>query len=396
MKLITYVFLTTWLFITFSVFATEQDVLKKFSQYDNRSELIITYDDVDSILKTSVLSTGKSNRSRAKKSKASIGTRMKSNVKRLTSLEGNRFYYESYDTPKKIELIVNIRKSLEYLSAEIPLHLFSKNEQLAYWLNLYNISLLEQLVKIYPEKNLESIVEDGDLLNKKILTVETIKISLNDIKSIVIQNFGYDPLLIYGFHEGYIASPDISKSSYTGKNVWRSLERNADYFINSNRGTYSDGSSTFRVSYLYEKNKNFFPEFDKDLTSHLSKYLLRSYEDKLLSASKIKTNITNWHIADLYGTKRTFGGSVSTNSAALLDAFVARVDANAGAFATSNAPMNTGAMNSNIANYSLVSSRFSPEHLEQLKKLLQLKETPKGSVTVTDIETDEAEENQNN
>ena len=30
-------------------------------------------------------------------------------------------------------------------------------------------------------------------------------IDLNDIKAIVINNFGYDPLLIYGFHQGNIA-----------------------------------------------------------------------------------------------------------------------------------------------------------------------------------------------
>ncbi len=238
-------------------------------------------------------------------------------------------------------------------------------------MNLYNISLIEQLVHIYPKKNLQSLIDEEGLLDKKHLIVANENISLNDIKAIVINNFGYDPLIIYGFHQGNIASPDITTKAYTGDKVWRKLAKNANVFINSNRGTFSDGSSTFRVSYLYERNKMFFKDFDADLKDHLAKYLLRSYKDKLLAANHIKTNIKNWNIADLYGTTRVYGGGVATNAAALMGA----------------APTN-----GNLAKYSTLQRRLSTTHMDKLLSLLKVQELRKGTVTIRDEEEIESQE----
>jgi hypothetical protein len=323
---------------------------------------------------------GNSTRKKAKKSKASIGTRLKNRVKPLTDLEGNRFFYDTFDTPKKVALISNVRKSLEQLPTNSPLHFFSKDEQLAYWLNLYNISLIEQLVHIYPKKNLQSLIDEEGLLDKKHLIVANENISLNDIKQIVIHNFGHDPLLIYGFHQGNIASPDIRTKAYTGKKVWKNLKRNANVFINSNRGTYSDNSTTFRVSYLYQQNKMFFEDFDKDLKEHLAKYLIRSYKDKLLAARKINTDIINWKIADLYGTERTYGGSIASSPAALIDAFVSAGDPLQASFA------NSGAMNGDITRFSPIQGRLSTPQIEKLQAMMKVQELRKGTVTIRDEE----------
>jgi len=342
------------------------------------------YDDLDALLQASVLYMGNSSRQKAKKSKAPMGTRLKNRVKPLTGLEGNRFFYETFDTPKKVALISNVRRSLEQLPTDSPLKFFSKDEQLAYWLNLYNISLIEQLVHIYPKKDIQSLIEEEGILAKKHLIVANKNISLNDIKQIVVHNFGHDPLLIYGFHQGNIASPDITTKAYTGDKVWRKLAKNANTFINSNRGTFSVDSNSIRVSYLYEQNKAFFKDFDADLKDHLAKYLLRSYKDKLLAANSINPNIKNWNIADLYGTTRVYGGSVPTNAAALLDAFTS--GDSEGAF------MNTGAMNAKISEYSPLQTRLSTEQLDKMQAMMKVQELRKGTVTISDEEEIESQE----
>ncbi|MDG1752373.1 MAG: DUF547 domain-containing protein, partial [Thalassotalea sp.] len=363
--------------LSFNSLALDKKTLEKFSQYDNSSDFVILYDDVDTLFQASVLYMGKSSRQKAKQSKAKTGTRLKNKVKPLTDLEGNRFFYDTFDTPKKVALISNVRKSLEQLPTDSPLHFFSKDEQLAYWLNLYNISLIEQLVQIYPKQNIQPLIEEEGLLDKKHLIVANENISLNDIKQIVIHNFGHDPLLIYGFHQGNIASPDITTKAYTGDKVWRKLAKNANVFINSNRGTYSDNSPTFRVSYLYEENKMFFKNFDKDLKEHLAKYLIRSYKDKLLASREIKTDITNWKIADIYGTERKYGGSIASSPAALIDAFTARDSAS---FA------NSGFMNGNITDFSPIEGRLSTPQLEKMQAMMKVQELRKGTVTISDDE----------
>ena len=382
MKITNIIVIVSAALLSFNTLALDEKALEKFSQYDNSSDFVIIYDDVEALLKTAVLYMGKSSRQKATKSKAKTGTRLKNKIKPLTDLEGNRFFYEAFDSPEKIQLMTNIRKSLEQLPTNSPLQFFSKDEQLAYWLNLYNISLLEQLILIYPQKNLQPLTEKGELFDQKHLVVANEKISLNDIKQIVIHNFGYEPLLIYGFHQGYIASPDIRREPYTGKRVWKILERNADLFINSNRGTFSDGSTTFKVSKLYEQNKMFFKDFDADLRDHLKKHLTRLYKSKLLAAEEIETETTNWQIADLYGTERKYGGSIANSSAALLDAFVAKKGGDQYDVSFSN----SGHMNSNISKFAPVHGRLSNAQLDKIRAMMKVQELRKGTVTINDDE----------
>ncbi|MCH2057523.1 MAG: DUF547 domain-containing protein [Thalassotalea sp.] len=65
----------------------------------------------------------------------------------------------------------------------MPLKLFSKDEKLAYWLNLYNATIIAEIIDEYPIRKLEDFLTDSDLpMNEKILTVAGEKLSLNDIK----------------------------------------------------------------------------------------------------------------------------------------------------------------------------------------------------------------------
>jgi hypothetical protein len=354
------------------------------------SSFEISYDDLDALLKASVLETGKSNRASAKQGKAPIGTRLRVNINKLTALEGNRFIFESYKEDEQKVLLTNIRKSLEKLPSEADLKHFTKKEQLAYWLNLYNVTILEQIVKIYPSRKLEDfLISDESVLDEELLTVAGIKLSLNDIQHVILkEKFNADPIIIYGLYQGVIGGPNIRKHAYTGKNVYTSLESNADEFVNSNRGTYSSDKKTFRVSSLYERNEDYFPSFKTDLKKHLLTHLSGSMRYKLEDSKRIKTNIDNWRVTDLYGTTRTFGGGTSTNSAALMDAI-----------AGSKAGNGPGAVSVKLSSFvdSKNSSygRFSKEQailLQSLKhKTMDYNET-QGVVTLTEMTDQEKSE----
>jgi hypothetical protein len=372
MKIITVTALISTCLLSLSAIALDKKTLDKFSPYDNSSEFIIQYEDVDLILDVAVLYVGQSTREKAKKDRSNIGTRFKNKTKPITALEGNRFRYEEFDVPKRVSLLVNVRKSLERLPTDSPLEFFPKDEQLAYWLNLYNISLLEQLIDIYPKRSLKPDLEDSDLFSKKILTIAGEELSLDDIKEIVVYKFGHDPLLIYGFHQGNIASPDIRTFAYTGENVWKTLDENANLFINSNRGTFKKSASRFRVSYIYEKNKAFFKRSDDDLTKHLSKYLLKSYKEDLLAAQEVTTDITDWSFADLYGSHRIYGGGVASNPAALMNSIKGGIGG-------------TGAGTFNV-NGGSEFQRLSPKHQSHLQQILKVRKVRKGNVTVQDLE----------
>ena len=305
--------------------AAESAVPDPFQRFDANSKLTVDYRDLDSLLDTVVLNTGRSNRSKASTSRSTTGTRMKASVNRSTVNEGNRFYLEVFgNSAENQQTLSKIQSRLESIPTAVALENFSRNEQLAYWINLYNITMLSEIVKVYPERELEDLLTGkNSVLSKKILQVAGVPLSLNDIQfTILRQNYENDPLIIYGLYQGIIGGPNVRKSAYTGKNVYAELIDNAMEFINSNRGTDSKNKRTFRVSSLYERNAVLFPNFDKDLTEHLLTYLEGEEHDELQSATKLQTDINDWTVTDLFGTFPVVHISAATNPAALLNALV--------------------------------------------------------------------------
>jgi len=296
---------------------------------------------------------------------------MKISVNRATINEGNRFYFEVFDdNPQNQQTINKIRSRLENIPAAVPLEKFSRDEQLAYWVNLYNIALIEEIVKIYPKPELEDLLVGKDsVLSQKILNVAGVPLSLDDIQfTILKQNYDNDPLVIYGLYQGIIGSPNIRKSAYTGKYVYADLIDNAMEFVNSNRGTYSKNARTFRVSSLYERNAAYFPDFNADLTEHLLTYLEGDERAELQAATKVKTDIDDWTTTDLYGSTRDLGASLANNSAALEGA------------------VSGGANPSRLAGRAPVASRYNPAVLQHLNDINAKKAAERtGTVTVEEM-----------
>jgi hypothetical protein len=292
-----------------------------FQRHDPNSNLKVGYEDLDSLLQTLVLDTGPSTREMGKPINNSTGTRMKVKVSRATMNEGNRFYFEIFNGSEDNQQIIrDIRSRLENLPTATPLERFSRKEQLAYWINLYNVTILAEIVKIYPKHNLKGLlVGKKSVLSKKVLDVAGVPLSLDDIQFTILRhNYDNNPLIIYGLYQGIIGGPNIRKSAYSGTNIYGELAENAGEFINSNRGTQGKNESVFRVSSLYERNGAFFDETGSDLTNHLLRYLEGQQRHELKVATKIKKDISDWTITDLFGSYRDAGGSFANNSAALL------------------------------------------------------------------------------
>ena len=370
-----YGFLVTFLILGFlsinaAASATDSTVPDPFQRFDADSTLTIDYRDLDSLFDAVVLNTGRSSRKKASSSHSQTGTRMKISVNRATVYEGNRFYFEVFEnSTENLQTLRKIRSRLENISARIPLEKFSRDEQLAYWINLYNITLIEEIAKIYPVPDLEDLLVGKDsILSKKNLMVAGVPLSLNDIQfTILKQNYEDSPLVIYGLYQGIIGGPNIRKTAYTGKYIYADLIDNALEFINSNRGTESKNSRVFRVSSLYQRNQVFFPDFDADLTAHLLTYLEGEERAELQAATKIKADINDWTVTSLYGGGRDLGA----------------------AFATSNAALNgavSGGNSSRLTTKSVAEGRYSPAVMQHLSELNQKREAQKeGTVTVEEM-----------
>ena len=367
--------------------AADSAVPEPFQRFDASSTHTIRYTDLDAILKTTVVDTGRSSREKADATKAKTGTRMRANVKRTTIKEGNRFYYELFgDQEGSTELLQDIQKNLEGLPSEAPLEYFSRDEQLAYWLNLYNVTIINEIVKVYPERKLKKLLTGKkSILKKKLLNVAGVPLSLDDIQyTILRQNYENNPLIIYGLYQGIIGGPNIRKGAYTGANVQRLLADNAAEFVNSNRGTYAKDEKVFRASSLYDRNRVFFNDFQADLKKHLLAYLQGVERGELQAATTIKPDISDWTVTDLYGSYPQLGGSLADNSAALLDSVRTSTTADGGGAV--GAP---GGGNANrVIAKSSTTSYVSPElitYLHEIKLKQDASNLEKGTVTLEEL-----------
>jgi hypothetical protein len=77
-----------------------------FQRFDAESRLTIDYTDLDSLLGTVVLDTGRLTRERAPSTRSRTGTRMKVTVNRATVNEGNRFLYEVFQNNEENQQVI--------------------------------------------------------------------------------------------------------------------------------------------------------------------------------------------------------------------------------------------------------------------------------------------------
>ncbi len=380
--LIAFAFIT----INLSAFAGTTE-FEPFREFDPNSKYAISYDDLSTILRTVVVDVGRSTREVAAPSRAKTGTRMKVSVKRYTVNEANRFYYETFsDNEEARNALIGIQKSLEQIPQEVSLKFFSRQEQLAYWLNLYNVTLLNEIIKVYPKRNLKKLFKGKkSILNQKLLKVAGIPLSLNDIQFKILRpNYDNDPLIIYGLHQGFIGSPNIRRKAYTGPDVYRALKNNASEFINSNRGTYSKDERVFEVSSLYDRNRVYFQNFNKDLKAHLMEYIQGAEKRELQTASVIKPDIDDWTVTDLGGTNRDLGAAFANNNAALLDSVKGTTAMDGGGVMAAAAGYGSVSM----ASKGKPMSRIDPELLVQLQALNSKRESTNiknATVTVEEL-----------
>jgi hypothetical protein len=353
--------------------ATDSEVPQPFREFDATSVYVIDYSDLNALLGSLVVDVGRSDRGIGQSVVAKTGTRMKNVVNNSTVNEGNRFFYELFeDNEENQKVLGSIQNDIEQIPGEVPLAKFPRDEQLAYWLNLYNITILNEVVQVYPQKKLNKLLlGKNSILSKKLLMVAGVPLSLNDIQfTILKQNYENNPLIMYGLYQGIIGGPNIRRRAYTGENVYRDLEDNAIEFINSNRGTDGKKSKAFRVSSLYQRNEVYFDDSELNLTDHLLRYLEGDERGELQVAKTVKPDINDWAVTDLFGTHSETGGSIASNSAALMGSV-------RGSGSSSNA---SGAL---IAK-SPSMSRYSPEMLKNLYRLKEKQEAVKqGKATVT-------------
>jgi len=288
--------------------------LAKFSEFDARSEVAIDHQPLTGVLKESVFPMSRATKRLGWKNKTikGPGSNLSLAVDSAPSrYEGNRLMIHAF-SDAHTDFFLSYQQGLENLSVRRPLSTFNRDEQLAYWLNLYNVIVMNKIIDEYPISNTKKLRQDsGSFWPEKVTTVEGTLLSLSDIEHILVANW-HNPLVIYGLWQGSIGGPSLPRQAFTGENVWGLLKINAEEFVNSNRGVIPKGNR-LEVSKFYDWLKGAFDFSDEMVLAHIKAYAEPAFMGDISALNEISYKYYDWTIADLVGGNLSTGTEFAAN-----------------------------------------------------------------------------------
>ncbi len=162
------------------------------------------------------------------------------------------------------------RKQLNaYLSklAKIkPTKDWSVQEQLAYYINIYNAYTVDLILNNYPTKSIKDI--NGNW-TKDIVSIGDVKISLGGIENSILRKMN-EPRMHFAINCASISCPKLLNEAYTAAKINEQLDRVTKEFINSDKNEISKNSA--KLSSIFDWYKKDFTEDVVTVVDYVNKY----------------------------------------------------------------------------------------------------------------------------
>ena len=150
----------------------------------------------------------------------------------------------------------------------------SKDEQMAYWINLYNALTVFVIIPRYPVESIREIKSgliDFGPWNLELFPLQGKKLTLNQIEHGILRPIWKDPRIHYAVNCASLGCPNLSPQAYRADNLEKLLEQGAKEYVNHPRGVQvKDGKLI--VSSIFEWYKVDFGNTDAGVLAHLKRY----------------------------------------------------------------------------------------------------------------------------
>lgn len=198
------------------------------------------------------------------------------------------------------------RKRLDdYLSAlsAVGISNFSRNEQRAYWINLYNALTVDVVLDHYPVESIRDISISPGFFSigpwkKKLIRVEGEEISLDDIEHRILRPIWKDPRLHYSVNCASLGCPNLMPTAFTASNSEGLLDQGARDFINSDHGARFDAQSRLIASSIYDWFQEDFEGNEAGVIAHMRLYANPALMVRLESATEVYDFDYDWTLND--------------------------------------------------------------------------------------------------
>jgi hypothetical protein len=156
---------------------------------------------------------------------------------------------------------------------------FSRDGQLAFWINAYNAITIDKVIKEKPKKSVRETFIPGVWTGTKFFTsrehiVSGKRLSQDDIEHEILRKQFQDPRIHFTIICASMGCPPLPRIAYTEKNVQTRLEEETRKYLNSSRGTRIDrAENTLHVSKLFDWFASDFINTSGSILAFMQPYL---------------------------------------------------------------------------------------------------------------------------
>lgn len=184
----------------------------------------------------------------------------------------------------------------------LPVSSYNRDEQRAFWINLYNAATVQLVLERYPVESIRDIDISPGLFSagpwgKKFLRVESVPVSLNDIEHRILRPLWRDARIHYALNCAALGCPNLQPAAYTGANTMALLDAGAGAYVNHPRGADVE-NGLLVVSSIYVWFKEDFGGTDAGVIDHLRRYASAALAARLALVKSIGSDRYDWRLND--------------------------------------------------------------------------------------------------
>jgi hypothetical protein len=186
--------------------------------------------------------------------------------------------------------------------ARVPVPKLARQEQLAFWINLYNAETVALVLDHYPVSSIREIRFKPFALgpwSEPLLETAGRKLSLNDIEDGIIRPIWRDPRTHYVLNCAALGCPDLGKTAYTAAHLEASMEQAARDYVNAPRGVRFDGHGRLIISKIYLWYEEDFGGSTEAVLRHLQRYANPALAARLQTRARIDDYAYDWSLNDV-------------------------------------------------------------------------------------------------
>ncbi len=189
-------------------------------------------------------------------------------------------------------------KSYLQQSSQINISTYNRQEQLAFWINLYNALTVIEILDHLPVASIREIKSgffSSGPWDKELINVEGQALTLNDIEHRILRPIWRDPRIHYAVNCASLGCPNLQPIAFSTSTNKVLLEQAAREFINHPRGVKVIGNNIL-ASEIYSWFQEDFGDSEKQVIEHFKQYANSQLHAQLSSITSIDRYQYDWNL----------------------------------------------------------------------------------------------------